>query len=117
MPRIHLNTYACKLRLLQYGLVEEAAAIKSINMQKGGKSAKDGNGSDADSSEDEDPDDFVKRRDAHVKRCIKNAIEANKGQFPFHGAKNPVAAEQRKSLIRDFLKDVSAVKKCGSCSG
>ncbi|PGH11033.1 hypothetical protein AJ80_07309 [Polytolypa hystricis UAMH7299] len=114
MSRMDLNTYACKLRLLQYGLVEEAAAVNNMEMRKG----KSNNaGSDSDDSEDEDAEDFAQRRNAYVKRCINSALSQRQDRGYFQGAKNPVAAEQRRTLVREFLKEICAVKKCASCSG
>ncbi|KAK2737010.1 hypothetical protein FQN55_001342 [Onygenales sp. PD_40] len=111
MSRADLKSYTCKLKLLQYGLVEEVAVIDNMSVRKG----KDNNaGSGSEDSEDEDEEDFVRRRDNYVKRCISGR---NKDQGFLSGAKNPAAAELRRSIVREFLKDISAVKKCASCSG
>ncbi|PGG97586.1 hypothetical protein AJ79_09149 [Helicocarpus griseus UAMH5409] len=114
MSRVDIKAYTCKLRLLQYGLVEEAAAIDSMGARKG---SDQNAGSVSDDSEDEDEGDFIGRRDAYVKRCIHNAATKNKNQGFMQGAKNPAAAEQRRNIVREFLKDITAVKKCASCSG
>lgn len=114
MSRADIKSYTCKLRLLQYGLVEEAAAIDNMEARRG----KDNNaGSGSEDSEDEDEEDFIRRRDAYVKRCIQQVLARNKDQEFLHGAKNPVAVERRRNIVRAFLKDITAVKKCASCSG
>ncbi|EER42274.1 DNA-directed RNA polymerase I [Histoplasma capsulatum H143] len=113
MSRADIMSYTCKLRLLQYGLVEEAAAIDSMEIRRGKGNA----GSESGDSEDEDEEDLVRRRDVYVKRCIHQVLARNKEGNFLHGTKNPVAAEQRRNIVRAFLKDITAVKKCASCSG
>ncbi|OAX83041.1 hypothetical protein ACJ72_02603 [Emergomyces africanus] len=114
MSRADIKSYTCKLRLLQYGLVEEAMALDSMEVRRG----KDNNaGSGSEDSEDEDEEDFIRRRDAYVKRCIHQVVARNKDQEFLHSSKNPVAGERRRHIVRGFLKDITAVKKCASCSG
>lgn len=72
---------------------------------------------DEEASDEEDPDDIIKRREAFVKKSIRKALSDADTQLLLQGMKNPVAAEQRKSLIRDFFKAVVAAKKCANCSG
>lgn len=114
MSRLQINTYACKLRLLQYGLVKEAATVGTMEIRKGKHSTEDG---DSDSSEDEDDDDLIRRRNAYVRKCISESESLRRGQSHMQMTKNPVAAEMRRNVVRDFLKDVANVKKCASCSG
>ncbi|KAL4996608.1 hypothetical protein BDV10DRAFT_108805 [Aspergillus recurvatus] len=116
MSRTQINIYACKLRLLQYGLVQQVAFIDSM----GAKSPKSRKGKDADGSddeEDEDDDDVISRRNAYVKKCIREAQAAGLLKSVMAGAKNPLAMEKRRELIKDFFKDVVAAKKCAHCSG
>ncbi|EQL34358.1 hypothetical protein BDFG_03717 [Blastomyces dermatitidis ATCC 26199] len=114
MSRADIKSYTCKLRLLQYGLVEEAAAIDNMEARRG---TNNDAGSESGESEDEDEEDFVRRRDAYVKRCIQQVLARSKHQEFLHGAKNSAAVEQRRNIVRGFLKDITAVKKCASCSG
>lgn len=114
MSRVQINAYVCKLRLLQYGLVDEVSVIESME-SAGKKVPKKG---EASSDEDEDDeDDLMTRRNAYVKRRIREAQSENKPVGLMTGAKNPVAAEKRRALIREFFKDIVAIKKCTSCSG
>ncbi|KAL1960848.1 hypothetical protein VTO42DRAFT_5831 [Malbranchea cinnamomea] len=113
LSRSEINSYVCKLRLLQYGLVEEAAVVGEMELKKGkGKHAR----SDSEDSEDEDEEDLIKRRNAYVKKCIANLL-GSRSQQHLQGAKSPVASEQRREIVRQFLKDVSSAKKCASCNG
>ncbi|KAL4914939.1 hypothetical protein BDW62DRAFT_135421 [Aspergillus aurantiobrunneus] len=116
MSRPQVNLYTCKLRLLQYGLVEAVAAIDSMGA-KVPNSGKTKGADGSDGEEDEDEDDLISRRNAYVKRCIREAQAAGTLKSVMAGAKNPLAMEKRRDLIKDFFKDVVAVKKCFSCSG
>ncbi|KAI5291409.1 hypothetical protein KEM54_004944 [Ascosphaera aggregata] len=110
-----INVYVCKLSLLQYGFVTETAVIDEMTTHKGKVSSS--SDSDSESSEDEDIDDIIKKRNAFVRKCIKKALAENSEAALLAGAKNPVAAEQRRNLVREFFKAVVAVKKCAHCSG
>ncbi|KAL3475907.1 hypothetical protein BJX99DRAFT_258986 [Aspergillus californicus] len=115
MSRTQINLYSCKLRLLQYGLVDAAEVVDSMGTKTPkSKKSKDADGSD---DEDEDEDDVLSRRNAYVKKCIREAQAAGMLNEILAGAKNPLALERRRSLIKEFFKDVVAAKKCASCSG
>lgn len=116
MSRVQTNAYVCKLRLLQYGLVDESGAIDGMGTVKGDKkkSAKDGEGS---SDDDDDEDDLIERRNTYVKKCIREASASGKLKGLLAGAKNPIATEQRRTVIKEFFKDVVSFKKCTNCSG
>lgn len=115
MARVQINAYVCKLRLLQYGLINEARRIDEMGTAKSPKSKKDS--ADDSTGEDEDEDDLIARRNTFVKKAIRQA-QANGSLKGFMtGGKNPVAAEQRREIIKQFFKDIVSVKKCTSCSG
>lgn len=109
MTRVEINAYACKLRLLQYGLVDQTAQIDTIG--------EDGHDAavDADENGKVDPQTKMELRNKFVKRCIREAQKQGDNDAFFGGAKNPVAAEQRRELIKEFFKAVVAVKKCSTC--
>lgn len=117
MSRANVNLYTCKLRLLQYGLTEEVAAVEAIGSGRGSKSGpKKGKGDDE--SDDEDDDETImEKRIAHVNRCIKEAKGDGRLDGLMAGAKNPIAAEQRRDLVKTFLKDINGNRKCYNCSG
>ncbi|KAH8698596.1 putative DNA-directed RNA polymerase I subunit [Talaromyces proteolyticus] len=108
MSRVEVNTYVCKLRLLQYGLVDKAAEIDSIG-EEGDEAV------DADESGRVDPQTKMESRNKFVKRCIREAQKQNQKDGFVPDEKNVVATDRRRQLIRDFLKDIVAVKKCNSC--
>jgi DNA-directed RNA polymerase I subunit RPA1 len=81
--------------------------------------SKKGKGADKsdDEEDDEEEDDLIARRNAYVKKSIREAQAAGLLKSVLSGAKNPLAMEKRRDLIKDFFKDVVAAKKCASCSG
>jgi DNA-directed RNA polymerase I subunit RPA1 len=80
--------------------------------------SKRGKGADgSDEEDDEDEDDLISRRNAYVKKSIREAQAAGMLKSIMAGIKNPLAMEKRKNLIRDFFKDISTAGKCASCSG
>lgn len=112
MSRVQINAYICKLRLLQHGLIEEVAVLEKMEIRK--TASREGEGSE--SGEDEDQEDFMDRRIKFVRRSIRRAASQRKSQDTL-GLKDPVVAEQRRTTVREFLRDISSVNKCTSCSG
>jgi DNA-directed RNA polymerase I subunit RPA1 len=113
MPRIRVNAYTCKLRLLQYGLVDEVAIIDEMETRKTAKESKTDDGHSG--SEEEDPDDLINRRIAYVSMCIHKAKLQGRAQGFM--SKNPIAAEKRRALVKEFFRDIVSFRKCTSCSG
>lgn len=111
ISRIEIHTYACKLRLLQYGLVDQTAEIDLIGEDPQDVAV------DADEKGNIDPQTKMELRSKFVKKCIREAQKQGDGDAFFGGAKNPVAAEQRRELIKEFFKEVAKnpQKSCSSC--
>ncbi|KAJ5091454.1 hypothetical protein NUU61_006324 [Penicillium alfredii] len=117
MSRTQVNLYSCKLRLLQYGLVDEVAAVDAIGSSKGAKSKGSKGKDDSGDEEEEDDEDIMEKRNSYVTRRIREAKKDGKLDGLMAGAKNPIAAEYRRELIRNFLKDITSHRKCANCSG
>lgn len=116
MSRADVNLYTCKLRLLQYGLTEEVAEVELIGSKKGAKSGpKKDKGDDSDDEEDDD-ETIMEKRIAYVNRSISEAKKDGRLEGLMTGAKNPIAAEQRRDLVKSFLKDINGNRKCYNCS-
>lgn len=110
--------YTCKLRLLQYGLVDEVAVVDAMGAMKGAKSkTSKSKEDDSDDSDDADDDDYMQKRSDYVSRRIREAKKEGKCDGLMAGGQNPIAAEARRELIKTFLKDINAFKKCVNCSG
>lgn len=121
MPRLEINRYACMLKLLQFGLVAEAETIR--DMQQTGKAGRKNKGEgeditmiDAMSEEEEDPEDFMDRRNAFVRKSIRRFL-ARKEEIGPAGLKSPAAAEARRALVKEFMLSMVNVKKCSTCKG
>jgi DNA-directed RNA polymerase I subunit RPA1 len=112
LARVQLNVYICKLRLLQYGLTDDVAQIDT-NMKNAGPVSEEG---DEGSADEEDPASLMERRLKFVKERIREAQKQGETEGLLAGAKNPVAAEHRRQLVKEFFKDIVAVKKCTACS-
>ncbi|EED21466.1 DNA-directed RNA polymerase I subunit (Rpa190), putative [Talaromyces stipitatus ATCC 10500] len=109
IARVEINAYACKLRLLQYGLVDQTAEIDKI-----GEYGQDA-AVDADENGNVDPQTKMELRNKFVRKCIREAQKQGDSGAFFGGAKNPVAAEQRRELIKEFFKELAKGKICKSC--
>lgn len=116
MSRVQINAYVCKLRLLQYGLLDECSGIDEFGSKKGGKSKSGKDGEDS-SDEEDDEEDVIEKRNTYVKKCLREAHASGKLKAVMAGAKNPMATEQRRTVIKDFFKDLVSIKKCANCSG
>ena len=110
--------YVCKLRLLQYGLIDEVAVVDTMGSVKGVK-FKATKGKEQDSGDDDEPDDedFMKKRTDYVSRRIREAKKSGKLDGLMAGGLNPIAAEARRELVKNFLKEINSFKKCVNCSG
>lgn len=118
MGRNQVNMYICKLRLLQYGLIDEVAVVDTMGSVKGVKSnAAKGKEQASDDDDEPDDEDFIKKRTDYVSRSIREAKESGKLEGLMAGGQNPIAAEARRELVKTFLKDINSFKKCVNCSG
>jgi len=116
MAKTEVNKYACKLRLLQHGLITEMHELDLVragkkNVRAGGKRGED----DVESDDEDDADSLIEKREAYVKR----AIESSKNRI---GATNTTehittVEDERRILIRDFLKNIASATKCSHCRG
>jgi DNA-directed RNA polymerase I subunit RPA1 len=119
MPRKDIHSYACKLRLLQYGLLHEAQMIDAIGQDFKGLTIADVprieiGADDSDQEDDKSQDGVMKARDSYVRKVLQehrmNMGEIRKG-------KHEGASEMRRQLVKDFLAEMTTAKACSSCSG
>ncbi len=122
MARVEVNRFSCRLRLVRYGLLKEAEELDELRLQQ--KIPKDSqvNGGgvsedvDSDTSEGEDTDKLIERRDAFVKRAIKRSKGSTRSSALVDD-KIGAIAEERRDIVKEFLAAVTKVKTCGSCHG
>ncbi|KAF2965812.1 hypothetical protein GQX73_g7762 [Xylaria multiplex] len=111
MRRPDINLVICKLRLLQFGLINAANHLDDITPE-----TTDIEVEDADMSSDEKNsamDKVVRMRDAYTRRELKKcriaAVDIKKG-------KHEGASEARRQVLKDFMRDMTKGKGCSTCN-
>ncbi|KAI0143315.1 DNA-directed RNA polymerase I subunit RPA1 [Pestalotiopsis sp. NC0098] len=106
-----LALYKCKLRLLQFGLLDEAVLVEEITPKSKNIDGVDPAGSD---DEVEDSAHMTLLREKYTEQAIRrhklSTAEIRKG-------KHEGAYEARRELIKAFLKDMTKGRNCQSCKG
>ena len=122
LHRAEVNRVACKLKLIQYGLLQESEDLENIQLRSKSAdpiaitgSAVQQNEED-DGSEEEDEESLIRRRIAFVTYALKNAKGKNL-TAGMEAQKFEVVAEQRRAVIDEFLRAASIIRVCGSCKG
>lgn len=112
------DRFACKLRLLEYGLIGEAEEIENIQIKgKGAKFGSNGmateeNEGDSD-SEEEEVENLISRRKAYVKQAIRR----EDGAEDLGKEKIECISEVRRAIVKEFISAITKVKTCGRCKG
>jgi DNA-directed RNA polymerase I subunit RPA1 len=109
--RTEVNRFVCKLRLLGYGLVNEAHQLEDINVESVEKEASEGEPSD----KEDKIDSLIEKRKKFVKRAIKRA--GGTYASTSLGEKIEAIREQRRQLIKEFFATITKVRACSSCKG
>lgn len=119
LPRNVINLTICRLRLLQYGLLDELEKLDRMHLRNKRRTIQiingDGSpGAQSDSGEEEDVDDWMERRTKFVSRAIKKAKKRERSER-FSSLKNPAAVAERKATIGNFLREIATAGKCAHC--
>ncbi|KAI0965958.1 hypothetical protein F4678DRAFT_450906 [Xylaria arbuscula] len=111
LRRADINLVVCKLRLLQFGLIDAASHIDDISAD-----TTDIEVEDEDMSSDEKNsviDKIVRMRDVFTKRELKKcriaAVDIKKG-------KHEGASEARRQVLKDFMRDMTKGRACNTCN-
>jgi len=108
-----LNRYACKLRLLQHGLLAEAAYLDAIGEEyEPAPGSRDV--SDAPAAQDDCADGVSRAREDYVRRMLR-AHTTSLGDL--RRDKHEGALTARRVLIKEFMKDIVASRQCAGCNG
>lgn len=115
MPRREIHRYACILRLLQHGLLNEARMVDAIgeNLQGLGLPGVPQDQVAAEDSDEEtgSADGIMRARDAYVRRVLQgNRVSLGR-------RKHEGAAELRTALVAEFFRDIVKTRVCASCNG
>ena len=122
LRRVDVNRYICRLRLLQYGLLDDLQELEAMKLKiKQSKADEAGAATiDVDSSgyedQEDDPDDLIQRRNEFVKQVIKNA-GGRKRMREISGDKVEAVAEVRRAVIKELLASFTKGKECNNCKG
>ena len=122
LRRVDVNRYVCRLRLVQYGLLDELQELEAMQLRSGETKADVAGAAkmDVDSSGDEDqeddPDDLIQRRNEFVKQAIRDA-GGRKRMRETGGDKVEAVAEVRRAVIKELLASFTKGKECSNCRG
>ncbi|ODV63115.1 DNA-directed RNA polymerase I core subunit RPA190, partial [Ascoidea rubescens DSM 1968] len=114
-----VHHFECKLRLIQYGLLKEATALDSINLQNDGEMDEAIEEENSEDANTENTSKFkikklISAKQTFTDNAIQNALQ--EGKTSNSGVTSPTIQEIRKRLIIEFYHTVSAKKKCENCS-
>ncbi|KAI1858696.1 uncharacterized protein JN550_012528 [Neoarthrinium moseri] len=106
-----LGLYKCKLRLLQFGLLDEASYLDDITPQSTNIPGVEAMAVDDDT---DDSAHMMMMRERYTEHAIRghriSTAEIRKG-------KHEGASDVRRELIKAFLKDMTKGRNCQSCKG
>ena len=117
------NRFICKLRLAEYGLVEQAEELETITLETLTTKIEGTSGyfsKEKEEQEESDDDskllDLKRRRNEFVRRIIAK-FGGKRHLESLDRAKVESVSEYRRSIIKDFLKACTNNKRCGTCKG
>lgn len=113
LKALEVHRYACKLRLIQYGLLLETVELDNMHL--------DGEIEEEEAEEDtpayvnpEGAKELQNRREEFVELSIAKAL--SQGKTSRHGVQTSSVLEERKHLIHEFYKKLLSRNKCDNCS-
>lgn len=113
LGRKDVHAYICKFRLLQYGLVQEAASIDTIAEDiLGLDDDTQGVTGEADEEGNLSTGLSIRKREQFVKDSLRRAKRLGSEL-----AKHEGATHMRGLLIKQFLADVVKTRRCATCQG
>ncbi|KAF2196404.1 beta and beta-prime subunits of DNA dependent RNA-polymerase [Delitschia confertaspora ATCC 74209] len=114
IPRVQINHYICKLKLIRSGLIQEAEDMDDHIDLSGGKSKKAGEPQDE--SESDDEDGVIGQRNAYVKKMMKQAGISKSNSYKLK-EKTEAIVEARRVAIKNLLAEMGKYRKCKNCGG
>ncbi|CAJ2510680.1 Uu.00g063050.m01.CDS01 [Anthostomella pinea] len=111
MRRADINLVSCKLRLLQFGLIDAAYHIDDINPDTTDIELDDENKSEGEESSSIDK--VICMRDAYTQQELRRhrvrSADIRKG-------KHEGASEARRDVVKNFLRDMTKGRNCATCN-
>ncbi|KAF2102253.1 beta and beta-prime subunits of DNA dependent RNA-polymerase [Rhizodiscina lignyota] len=123
LSRVEANRFACKLRLLRHGLLNEAEQVDDLHLlgtfEKRYKAAGAPTlalAEESSSDSDNDRDTVIEKRHTFVQRAIKLAGREGR-RADLSSEKVEAIGQARRTVIKEFLWKISQVRNCKSCQG
>jgi hypothetical protein len=115
LPAVEVHRYICMLRLINYGLIKEAAEVKDVKAPKKGLETM---ADESDGSDDSDgiTENIMAARDRFVKLAIKKAAKLE-AHAAGNSEKTEAVSEFRKTTVKSFLQDILKPRVCSRCKG
>ncbi|KAH9898602.1 beta and beta-prime subunits of DNA dependent RNA-polymerase [Xylariomycetidae sp. FL2044] len=111
LRRADIKLVACKLRLLQFGLIDAANYLDDITEETTTIPVGDEDGSDEE--EDSAIEKVIRMREVYTLRALKGhrigTAEIRKG-------KHEGASEARREVLKTFLRDMTKGRDCSTCN-
>ncbi|KAI0900380.1 beta and beta-prime subunits of DNA dependent RNA-polymerase [Annulohypoxylon nitens] len=110
MRRVDINLVACKLRLLQFGLIDEAHRLDDITVDTTDIEVED---EDLSEGEETSNSDKVSRlREAYTRSVLK---QHRLGTADIRKGKHEGASEARREVLKNFLREITKGRTCATC--
>ncbi|KAM0201649.1 hypothetical protein ACHAPA_003743 [Fusarium lateritium] len=117
LPQKELHKYVCKLKLLQYGLIQEAHMVGVIGENDLAIELGDFSGLESEAEEEggsNSIDSVTRARDKYVDKCLRG-IKVKRGDTK--RGKHEGSSEMRREIIKEFLAEITKRRLCASCGG
>ena len=116
LGRVQVIKFACKLKLVRYGLLKEVREVDDLTSASSG-AAIVAAGSDAedasDSGDDADDKGLIEKYESFTRRSIAQA----RRDGTLSTQKTEVTANARRAIIQDFMQNINKSKRCQNCKG
>ncbi|OTA95759.1 hypothetical protein M434DRAFT_393403 [Hypoxylon sp. CO27-5] len=110
MRRADISLVACKLRLLQFGLIDAANYLDDITAETTDIQVDDENLSEGE--ETSTLDKVVRLREAYTQRTLKRH---RLGTADIRKGKHEGASETRREVLKNFFRDMTKGRACATC--
>ncbi|KAG0126700.1 hypothetical protein HOY82DRAFT_491376 [Tuber indicum] len=107
MAKAEVNRFECKLKLIQYGLLVEAAELDDIHPNTRGEEE----GEEGEFSGSTEMEAFYAKREKFVAKAIRRHLRSG----GLDEGKVMSVAEERRKLVKEFLSTIQFPRKCNRC--
>ncbi|CUM67120.1 uncharacterized protein PRCAT00004809001 [Priceomyces carsonii] len=110
---LEVHRYTCKLKLIQYGLLLEAAEIDNFLVRGSTEMAEDDEDNSSNNADPRAKKELIERREKFVSQKISDAIE--EGRSSIRGVVTSAVQSKRKEVIQELYKKLLSRPKCDNC--